>query len=173
MLASHGDRENTIGRLQNAFLAGQLNDSELEERVVQALQARTETELATITNDFLTEPVSLQVHKVESAIAVFSGIEKKGTFTISQFFKSVAVFGGCTLDLRAAKFSSPVTQINIVAVLGGVEVIVPSGVRVFLHQLPILGGISSTLLSEELPANAPAIHIHALAVLGGIGIRSS
>jgi Domain of unknown function (DUF1707) len=49
--ASHADREQVVGALQAAFVQGRLTADELDERVGQALAARTYADLAALTTD--------------------------------------------------------------------------------------------------------------------------
>ena len=49
--ASHADREQVVGALKAAFVQGRLTADELDERVGQALAARTYAELAALTTD--------------------------------------------------------------------------------------------------------------------------
>jgi Domain of unknown function (DUF1707) len=49
--ASHADREQVVGALQAAFVQGRLTTDELDERVGQALAARTYADLAALTTD--------------------------------------------------------------------------------------------------------------------------
>ena len=54
--ASHADREQVVGVLQAAFVQGRLTTAELDERVGQALAARTYADLATLTADLPADP---------------------------------------------------------------------------------------------------------------------
>src|SRR5580692_8183441 len=54
--ASHADREQVVGDLQAAFVQGRLTADELDERVGQALAARTYAELAAVTTDLPADP---------------------------------------------------------------------------------------------------------------------
>jgi hypothetical protein len=54
--ASHADREQVVGALQAAFVQGRLTATELDERVGQALAARTYAELAALTTDLPADP---------------------------------------------------------------------------------------------------------------------
>ncbi|HJY04036.1 MAG TPA: DUF1707 domain-containing protein, partial [Streptosporangiaceae bacterium] len=54
--ASHTDREQVVGALQAAFVQGRLTADELDERVGQALAARTYAELAALTTDLPAGP---------------------------------------------------------------------------------------------------------------------
>jgi hypothetical protein len=74
--------------------------------------------------------------------------------------------------LRAAQLSAPVTTITVVAIMGGVEVIVPPGVRVEMHGVPIMGGWSNHVREEGLPPDAPQVHIRGVALMGGVEVRT-
>ena len=54
--ASHADREKVVGALQAAFVQGRLTADELDERVGQALAARTYADLAALTTDLPADP---------------------------------------------------------------------------------------------------------------------
>jgi hypothetical protein len=54
--ASHADREQVVDALQAAFAQGRLTADELDERVGQALAARTYAELAALTTDLPADP---------------------------------------------------------------------------------------------------------------------
>ena len=54
--ASHADREQVVGVLQAAFVQGRLTTAELDERVGQALAARTYADLAALTTDLPAVP---------------------------------------------------------------------------------------------------------------------
>ena len=54
--ASHADREQVVGALQAAFVQGRLTAAELDERVGQALAARTYADLAALTTDLPADP---------------------------------------------------------------------------------------------------------------------
>jgi hypothetical protein len=54
--ASHADREQVVGALQAAFVQGRLTADELDERVGQALAARTYAQLTALTTDLPADP---------------------------------------------------------------------------------------------------------------------
>lgn len=84
-----------------------------------------------------------------------------------------AIFGGVTLDLRDAVPVPEGASINATAACGGVDIIVPKGWRLSVRSTPILGGVEDkTDHSQELPADAPILHIDALTVLGGVDIKN-
>lgn len=174
MLVSHKERDEVVHKLQQAFLDGQLEDSELEERISIALKARTKEQLYQLLKDIY--QITVHQHnetQKETSLALFSGIERGGIFHVPQKFRCMAVFGGSKIDFSKAIFSSLVTELRLTAVFGGIEIILPPKMRIFLNQRPIVGGIIAHFSKEELPSDAPSIHIRAAAILGGIEINTN
>ena len=89
---------------------------------------------------------------------------------------SVALMGGNSLDLREARFAAQETVINALALMGGIEIIVPDDVRVVDDGVGIMGGFgvedheSCTVSVAELPADVPVVRVRGLALMGGVGI---
>lgn len=63
------------------------------------------------------------------AVAVMSGFQRKGRWTVPRRFNCFAFWGGGEIDLREANFADREVEINCVAVMGGMQVIVPPGSR--------------------------------------------
>ena len=84
--------------------------------------------------------------------------------------------GGNALDLREARLASRETTVNAVAIMGGIDIIVPDDVRVIDDGIGIMGGFgiedhpSCTVSVAQLPADAPVIRVRGLALMGGVGI---
>jgi DUF1707 SHOCT-like domain len=180
MRVSAQERDETVQRLQTAFVEGRLNDEEFDARVRAALAARTRVELERLLAD-LPAPHTRQAQPVRPApvrrgdslvIAVMGGAERRGRWRVPEQCTAVAMMGGCSLDLRAAQLSAPVITINVVAIMGGVEVIVPPGVRVEMHGLPLMGGWSNHVPDAELPPDAPEVHVRGFALMGGVEVRT-
>jgi hypothetical protein len=167
-------------RLQTAFAEGRLNDEEFDERMRTALAARTQAELGRLLADLPTAPghpaATVQSAPARSGgnliLAVMGGAERRGRWHVPERCTVVAVMGGCSLDLRAARLSAPVTNLTVVAIMGGVEVIVPPGVRVEMHGLPLMGGWSNHVHEAELPPDAPEVHVRGFALMGGVDVRT-
>jgi predicted membrane protein len=86
------------------------------------------------------------------------------------------VLGGVELDLRDSLLLSAAT-LEVTAVMGGVEVRVPSHWQVEVSGTPVLGGIEYRLEENKsetvaISPDAPILHINATAVLGGIEIHT-
>jgi hypothetical protein len=102
-------------------------------------------------------------------VAIMSGTERKRVWTPARNLDVVAFMGGVELDFREARFAEGVTQVNILAMMGGVEIVVPPGLRVECSGVGIMGGFES--LSQGDPDDAtPLLRITGLAIMGGVEI---
>jgi hypothetical protein len=180
MRASDQERDATMQRLQTAFAEGRLNDEEFDARMRAALTAQTRAELERLLADLPAaavhptapgQPVPVQ-HQSSLLMAVMGGTERRGRWRVPERCTAVAIMGGCVLDLRAAQLSAPITTITTVAIMGGIEVIVPPGVRVEISGLPLMGGFSNRVRQTDLPPDAPQVHIRGIALMGGVEVRT-
>lgn len=80
-----------------------------------------------------------------------------------------AVFGGVEMDLRNAIIDEDV-MIHATAVFGGIEIMVPSNVRVKVSNVPIFGGVDNRA-NHSLEKDAPVVYINSTCMFGGIDIR--
>ncbi len=106
------------------------------------------------------------------AMAVLGGFDTKGSWVVPRQLQVVAVLGGGALDMREARFSAGITEINVAAVLGGVEIIVPPGVRVEVLGSAVLGGFALSGVDESaFSPQAPVLRIRGIAVMGGVDVK--
>lgn len=92
----------------------------------------------------------------------FEGQEFKGA-------DITAVFGGIKCDLRQAIINSD-QLINVSAIFGGVEIYVPTDVKVKIKSTPIFGGVSDKI-SHSNKEDAHTLYINATCVFGGVEIK--
>lgn len=106
-------------------------------------------------------------------VAVFSGAEKKSSWTCSASHNAIFVFGGGLIDLRDASFEARETVITVITVFGGAQVLVPEDVRMEEHGFGIFGGFGSAASKKvkthnrDLPADAPVVRVRGAAIFGG------
>ncbi len=106
-----------------------------------------------------------------STTAIFGGSELASADQALRGGAVTAVFGGVTLDLREARPAPEGATVNATAVFGGVDILVPRGWRITVRSLPVFGGLDDTTDRSVPPApDAPALHVDAVAVLGGVTI---
>ncbi len=107
---------------------------------------------------------------VLSAFVVMGGIERK---VVSESFRGGevnAIMGGVDVDLRSAKLAPGGAMIDVLAMFGGVDLIVPEGWRVIGHVTPLLGGFEDSTVPPADP-NAPTLTVRGLAVMGGVDVK--
>lgn len=95
--------------------------------------------------------------------------------TGSQRFHSAsltAIFGGVTLDLRSASPAPEGAVVTATAAFGGIDILVPRGWNITTSGTPLFGGVEDkTDHTAEIPADAPQLHIDALALFGGVDVK--
>ncbi|MET9498846.1 DUF1707 domain-containing protein [Streptomyces sp. NPDC006552] len=191
--ASDADREQVAERLRDALAEGRLDMAEFEERLEAAYTARTYRELAPLTRDLPGAGVAAPVNLVKTplpegaldwsariggreatstwGVGVLSGFQRKGRWTAPRRFTCFAFMGGGEIDLREAHFEDRETVINCVAVMGGMNVVVPPGVEVVVRGIGIMGGFDQS--EEGVPGDpgAPRVVVTGFAFWGGVGVE--
>lgn len=105
-------------------------------------------------------------------MAFMGGVARKGSWLVPRELKIVAVMGGAEIDLREARFGPGVTDIDVTVFMGGVEIIVPRGVRVELVGGAFMGGFESDAGdATALDPNQPVLRVTGLAVMGGVEVK--
>ena len=105
-------------------------------------------------------------------MAFMGGVARKGSWMVPRHFKVVAVMGGAEIDLRDARFAPGVTEIEVMALMGGVEITVPPGVRVETMGTALMGGFEATAGDiHATDPSAPILRVSGMAVMGGVEVR--
>lgn len=192
--ASDADRERVAKILHDAMGQGRITMSELDERLKSVYEAKTIGELTPITSDIPgSTPIiapqgavspappanppgttSDRVVRAEptsrSAIAVMSGADRKGQWVVPATFNALALMGGVNIDLRHAKFAQHEVTIQATAIMGGVEIVVPEDVTVYVNGIGFMGSFENNVKSSQAPG-APVVRITGLALMGGVTVR--
>jgi predicted membrane protein len=105
--------------------------------------------------------------------AVFSGLDLESASNAFQGGSLSAVFAGIELDLRNAQPASEKMLMDVSAIMGGIEIRVPSTWRVHTTGTPVLGGIENRTIGRlaEVGTDTPLLIVRCTAILGGIEIR--
>lgn len=101
--------------------------------------------------------------------ATFSGQEAKFENEEFEGADLTAVFGGTKCDLKNAIINKDVV-INASAIFGGIEIYVPSNVKVKIKSTPIFGGVTNKAECEP-KEDAHTIYVNGLALFGGVEIK--
>ena len=124
------------------------------------------------TSDFSNERVEpKQTAKKIKCTAVLSGHDIR---VDNQEFTGAdlnAILGGISMNLKNANIRDNVT-IQACTIMGGIDIVLPSYVKVVVDCTPILGDVEN-LVTAPLGAdkNTPTVFIKATCVMGGIDIR--
>lgn len=180
MRASDADRDRYATVLQDAYAQGRLTRDEYDERLDSCMRAKTYAELEPLVADLPANnlPVvrpAAEVARTSSSsppmIAIFSGVERKGAWTLEDDSVAVAVFGEVKLDLRQATIQPGINEIKAFAILGSVEIVVEPGTVVDCSGIGILGEFARS--GDALPAvaDAPVIKVTGLALLGSVNVK--
>lgn len=106
----------------------------------------------------------------DDIVAILGGSDQKSTSDSFVSSNVTAVMGGAKLDLRKAVIKKEAT-IEIFALMGGVELVVPRNVTVKNKVNVILGGVENKT-DQDLVKNAPVLTIIGDVVLGGVEIKN-
>ncbi len=105
------------------------------------------------------------------AVAIFGGTRRAGRWTPARVNTTIAICGGAEIDFREAALGPGVTELNVFAMWGGVEVIVPPGLNVESHGMGIMGGFEQAMDPAFSPDPlAPTLRISGVALMGGVDI---
>ncbi|NLW55477.1 MAG: cell wall-active antibiotics response protein [Firmicutes bacterium] len=106
-------------------------------------------------------------------VVVFGNIERRIASPSFRGGNVTALFGGVTLDLRGSEMSAGTNTLNIQAVFGGVDLILPAGWTIEVRGVPIFGGIEDQRKKEvgTEGVDEPKLRIDALVIFGGIDIK--
>jgi Domain of unknown function (DUF1707) len=185
---SDADRHQVAEVLREAAGAGRIDFEELDDRLEATYAARTYADLVPITLDLPVEPsvgVPLQPQtdrppspvvtggpQSERQLAIMSGIERKGAWTVPAHLTVTCFMGGADLDLRQARFAAREVVLTINAVMGGADIKVNQYTRVVMEGTGIMGGYSgpSDAAAGELGPDSPVVRIRGFALMGGVSV---
>ena len=78
--------------------------------------------------------------------------------------------GGAELDFREAVFTTREVSVRIVAIMGGVVVIVPPGVGVEWAGIALMGGVATPQRTRPPATDGPVVRISGIVCMGGVDV---
>src|SRR3954451_21398593 len=171
---SDSERDAVIELLKERTADGTLTLDEFAERVTGALTARTRADLDVVKVDLAgASPVPASRRSpTNTVLSVMAGAGKKGRWRCGDRVVAVAVMGGCFIDFRGAEIDADEVHVVAVAVMGGIDIVVPEGIEVGLDGLPVMGGKSMQVKDVPILPGSPKILVHAFPIMGGVTVRS-
>lgn len=186
MPALTDQRDRTIQTLIDHFAADRLTVDEFERRLDAAHRALEAAQLRALTADLpavpaatpavsqpvprLAPPGSVRDHQFMAA--VMGGVERKGGWSPARRTLIFAFMGGAELDFRETLMPEGITEVQIVAIWGGVEIIVPPGMNVDCSGTAIMGGFEHAPGPAVVDPTAPTLRITGLAFMGGVDVQT-
>lgn len=183
------ERQATVDRLCAHFARDAMNTTELERRLDIAYAARTRAELVALERDLpalrsetrraAPAPVATASVPVDPArpvqesdliVSIWGATERKGGWIPPRRLNAVTVMGGTDLDFRQATFATETVSIRLLTLMGGVDIVVPPGVRVEWGGIALMGGVSTPEPDTPPAADAPVIRISGLVCMGGVDV---
>jgi cell wall-active antibiotic response 4TMS protein YvqF len=97
---------------------------------------------------------------------------RKGDWILPRLFRAVSVLGSVTIDLTHARVGPGTSRIEVRAVLGNVEIIVPPELRVECDGSALLANFEAdTKAQAPLPPDAPLISVGGSAFFANVEVR--
>ena len=106
-----------------------------------------------------------------TAVAILSGVERKGRWVAPPAMTTVAFMGGVEMDFTDAILTAHETTMTVFCLMGGIEITVPDGIEVRVDAVALMGGHSGP--KHTPPPGAPVLRITGLILMGGVDIKSS
>ncbi|MQA89457.1 MAG: DUF1707 domain-containing protein [Gemmatimonas sp.] len=173
--------EATINQLCEHFAADHIQADELERLIDRAHLAKSPAELQALLEDLPavtassvpTRPPAKHIELHQTIVAIMGGADRKGSWCPARMTRTLALMGGAVLDFREVHLPPGTTDVQVYAVMGGVEIIVPPGVRVASEGIGIMGAFEHVASSvpPASDADAPLLRITGFALMGAVEIH--
>jgi hypothetical protein len=132
-------REQVVDLLQLRFADDSLSLDEFERRIAIAYQARTATELDSLVADLSQETAVTMIPEYGRIVTILSNNERGSSMPVPRHLDILSIMGNVEMDMSGATFAPGVTEIDISAFLGNVQITVPLGIRVESSGDALLG----------------------------------
>ncbi len=186
LVALRNAREQAIAQLSDAFAHDLIEVEEFERRVTLAHRASSVSEVVETVSDLTAAapsaalvpasarvPVLASERESHNLVAIFGGVERRGPWTLPRRLQAFAILGGIVLDFREALLLPGVTEIYVVALMGGAQLIVPPGLSVEVSGTAVMGGFGHVeRIPVQLDPELPVLRVHGLAIMGGVAVET-
>lgn len=170
------ERDRVIHRLSNHFAVDLLSIDELDRRIELAYRARTVEELQALTADLQQLPMPaphgppgaivvppgsegpLLAHEEHGRLlSLMSALKRTGPWVVPRNLALSAIMSDTKLDLREARLTPGVTDIDVFAFWAAVRITVLPGVRVVDHTTSVMAEVRNESLADETAGASPCI----------------
>lgn len=178
-------RERAIERLCEAFARDHIELAELETRIDLAHRATRPSELDALLVD-LPAPAAASapvpsgeaasgrlreaVRDSRTLVAFMGGVERRGNWSPGRRNVVIAFMGGADLDFRDVDLPPGETDVFILAMMGGVDIVVPPDMLVDASGVAIMGGFGHSSAPRDPAPDARVLRINGFCFMGGVDI---
>jgi hypothetical protein len=176
-------RDRTITALCDHFANDRLTVEEFERRLDVAARAFTLPELNALLVDLptVTETApavyaaaspTAHIRDHQVMVAIMGGVERRGPWQPAKETVVFTLMGGAALDFRDVQLPPGVTEVMVVCIMGGAEILVPPGLNVDASGFAIMGGFEHRDdLRRTSDPNQPLLKINGFALMGGVDVQ--
>jgi hypothetical protein len=189
LVALRDAREKIIARLTDHFAKDDLDMEEFERRLTVAHRAESVAELDTLVADLpatgapttalapVTKPAPVvpasSVEDRRTMVAIMGGFQRNGPWTPPRHLRLVCIWGGAQLDFREARMPEGTTEVSVLAIMGGAQIIVPPGLAVEMDGTAIMGGFEHMERAPVEPdPDRPVLRIRGFVMMGGVAVQT-
>lgn len=148
-------RDAVIERLTRSFAEDAITMDEFERRAELAYRAVSMADLQILVSDLPADPAAavglVNQAKGQSRVAIGDRIttllgstERGMPGVMPRFLRVRTMMGNTELDFRQSTFEPGVTEVNVLCLMGNVELTVPEGVRVEIFCASVLANVGFT-----------------------------
>jgi hypothetical protein len=179
---SDADRQRVAEVLRDAAAEGRIDLDELDERLEQTWAAKTYGDLVPITIDLqhahpavaAAQATGVPVVSAHaSSSAILGDCKRQGIWSIPERHSALALMGSVTIDLRQAMLTGRETVINVSAIMGEVQVIVPAHMHVIVDGTPIMGEFTQgkDKVAPDLRPDSPVLRVRGMSLMGSVTVK--
>jgi hypothetical protein len=111
------------------------------------------------------------VRDTQTLLAVMGGVERRGQWTPARKTVVIAVMGGADLDFRDVQLPPGETEVFVVCLMGGAEIVVPPDLPVDASGIAIMGGFAHASPPSRPESGASRLRVHGFCLMGGVDIH--
>jgi hypothetical protein len=105
------------------------------------------------------------------SVAIFGGSDFRGVWRAPKRLSALCLFGGTNIDLRKALIPEEGMSISCACAFGGIDIVVPPGMRLMVRGMGIFGGFDRPRCCEEGNPDAPTVVVEGIALFGGVSVK--
>ena len=103
----------------------------------------------------------------------WSNVKREGDWILPRIFRAFTCMGNAELNLTSARIGEGTSEIEVLCILGNVEIMVPPDIRIQCDGDPFAGNFEVVRIGEIPPApeNAPTLKITGSVYFGSVTVK--